>query len=879
MDSSESSPIVSPAADTGGVDEITDAVMVIESPTNSAVNVDSQSISNNLAVVPPVTVSPTASPVASPVVSPMASPTSASESRGSDSSVVFVKDVSRGSAQNKYATLSGPLPPSGKTGVPAGRTRTSTVTDGRERAFATHLRHDFRGIIRHCREEVQEMKAAHALLKSYCIAELEHNRSMAKLLEGKTEVTKGSGNNEAFQPCKPQALEEPTNSLGDAWNKGRSAILSATHARVKSAKDLIEMLLNPLEEWIKTAETTLKAIATRQVKAKANVDAAKDTVTKNLNQCRRLIQQTKDAKENKEHKEKEEPSSTSSWLMSKVSSRISEIAGTTYDDLQKKLVQAVTAYKESIDHANTLQHRFYGEETTYLLRELQQFESDRINVWTQSLLKYARLEKQNNTPVLTLFNNYLENIALFDASQELPTWIDWEAEREPPPSADNDPALTGFETYQLDVSIGSIMSGKYDRNSKSPFFVTVEECVLQQVNDFSYELQCPAVVIYLAQGVRVSGGLKTEGIFRLTDEKDALHSLEQQLEQGNYSVYPNISPHAYAVTLKRWFKQLPDAMFTSHSVVVQYIRELMEVIDKRKTQNDDTPITLLPSFLSLPRLRCLAHLVTLLREVALSVNSSANRMTLQSLATMFAPCMFGSGSRDANNAKSEASALQMLFEYFPVDAASVTKDMQHYEEGRIMQQHQQQQQQPPPEPAKSLGEARPSNERGPAPPPSASATSAAPANANAAVIAPEHTHEPRVYDVAAVLRALASPEGLEYVAKVCDAPFRATLHAPSVEQLDALFQQQPRPAFSAIPPPLKDQLPNLLKRYVADTNYRFGTEEELDLAMARVCAAVISTGTNYKTFSAMRIAFPAITPIEPLFNQIMQEAAANSDTY
>ena len=41
--------------------------------------------------------------------------------------------------------------------------------------------------------------------------------------------------------------------------------------------------------------------------------------------------------------------------------------------------------------------------------------------------------------------------------------------------------------------------------------------------------------------------------------------------------------------------------------------------------------------------------------------------------------------------------------------------------------------------------------------------------------------------------------------------------------------------FGDVPAILKDQLPNLLKQYVNDTNYRFGMDPTVDGEMATIC--------------------------------------------
>ena len=77
---------------------------------------------------------------------------------------------------------------------------------------------------------------------------------------------------------------------------------------------------------------------------------------------------------------------------------------------------------------------------------------------------------------------------------------------------------------------------------------------------------------------------------------------------------------------------------------------------------------------------------------------------------------------------------------------------------------------------------------------------------------------------------LATEEPLQYLMHVCDAPFRSTLHRPSVDKLDDLFQQG-IPVFAAVPLPLRDQLPNLLKAYVKSSDFLFGYDPKSDAAM------------------------------------------------
>lgn len=117
-----------------------------------------------------------------------------------------------------------------------------------------------------------------------------------------------------------------------------------------------------------------------------------------------------------------------------------------------------------------------------------------------------------------------------------------------------------------------------------------------------------------------------------------------------------------------------------------------------------------------------------------------------------------------------------------------------------------------------------------------------------------------------LLFTISFPTALQYLATVCDAPFRSTLHRPSVERLSALLGGQQRVEWDAVPFDLKDQVPNLLKTWVTASDYRFGQDRNSDMNMALVCRAIISTGKYYKTFESMCIAFTALNDLGGVYH-------------
>jgi hypothetical protein len=73
----------------------------------------------------------------------------------------------------------------------------------------------------------------------------------------------------------------------------------------------------------------------------------------------------------------------------------------------------------------------------------------------------------------------------------------------------------------------------------------------------------PIVLPFLADGVLALGGTKSEGIFRIPGDSDAVAALKMRLDQGSYTLEGVDDPHVPASLFKLWLRELVDPLIPS----------------------------------------------------------------------------------------------------------------------------------------------------------------------------------------------------------------------------------------------------------------------------------------------------------------------------
>ncbi|KAH9027308.1 hypothetical protein EDB85DRAFT_2148575 [Lactarius pseudohatsudake] len=73
----------------------------------------------------------------------------------------------------------------------------------------------------------------------------------------------------------------------------------------------------------------------------------------------------------------------------------------------------------------------------------------------------------------------------------------------------------------------------------------------------------PIVLPFLADGVLALGGTKSEGIFRIPGDSDAVAALKMRLDRGSYTLEGVDDPHVPASLFKLWLRELVDPLVPS----------------------------------------------------------------------------------------------------------------------------------------------------------------------------------------------------------------------------------------------------------------------------------------------------------------------------
>lgn len=103
-----------------------------------------------------------------------------------------------------------------------------------------------------------------------------------------------------------------------------------------------------------------------------------------------------------------------------------------------------------------------------------------------------------------------------------------------------------------------------DVDGPGMFGASLEELLERDFGeDLAGDHSVPRVLVHLIKQIEVTGGLETEGIFRLSVTTDAKKMAMAALHAGLLdSTSPD--PHLYCVLLKEWFRRLPSPLVPSY---------------------------------------------------------------------------------------------------------------------------------------------------------------------------------------------------------------------------------------------------------------------------------------------------------------------------
>ncbi|KAF8944394.1 hypothetical protein BGZ47_004293 [Haplosporangium gracile] len=146
----------------------------------------------------------------------------------------------------------------------------------------------------------------------------------------------------------------------------------------------------------------------------------------------------------------------------------------------------------------------------------------------------------------------------------------------------------------------------------------------------------PRLMVFLKESVIELGGLKTEGIFRISGDLGAVAELRARIELGNYDITGITDPHVPCSLLRLWIRDLPEPVIP-YDMYQQCIQG---------AQDKDAVAKIITS-LPLWHKEMIIYLISFLKTFNNATVKEATKMSLSNLAMVFAPTLLQCSSDDA----------------------------------------------------------------------------------------------------------------------------------------------------------------------------------------------------------------------------------------
>ncbi|KAF9179838.1 hypothetical protein BGZ51_006630 [Haplosporangium sp. Z 767] len=146
----------------------------------------------------------------------------------------------------------------------------------------------------------------------------------------------------------------------------------------------------------------------------------------------------------------------------------------------------------------------------------------------------------------------------------------------------------------------------------------------------------PRLMVFLKESVINLGGLKTEGIFRISGDLGSVAELRARIELGNYDISDIEDPHVPCSLLRLWIRDLPEPVIP-YEMYQQCIQGAQ----------DKDAVTKVIMSLPLWHKEMMIYLVSFLKTFNNPSVREATKMSLSNLAMVFAPTLLQCSSEEA----------------------------------------------------------------------------------------------------------------------------------------------------------------------------------------------------------------------------------------
>ena len=399
----------------------------------------------------------------------------------------------------------------------------------------------------------------------------------------------------------------------------------------------------PLSEFYQEAEERRKRLVDDERRATLDMNRYTEEVARNLSLCVKLVTQAKQQL----HDESE--SGGGGMGVGNMKLTLTKHFRQSVQTITANAVKAARAYNDSIVAANSRQQRYVREEMPALFGGLEAIERGRLALMKDKMLHWTDLQIAALTQQLT---------QLQQARRDIEQHMDVEASVQSFIACTVSQLGRGSElrpySYQLGVSIKDMEDGRLEPPVPIaptmsvgvfgvPLSVLMEREEEHAADSESPDGQplVPRIVRACEERLSTAAALATEGLFRISIPKPQLEQLRNAIDREEYDVITtHNNPHAAACVLKDFLRSLP------HPLIADELYDECVTIGMERggVVCDERTALRVWARLGEYERRVLTVLGTIGERVV--GEEAVNRMGVDNLAIVFAPCLLRNRSED-----------------------------------------------------------------------------------------------------------------------------------------------------------------------------------------------------------------------------------------